>query len=144
MMKTKKGKVELSAVIVLVILVGMVTLGSISFLFEQATSQGITGVDYGFNGTFNHMEQISNTTEQVRNQLQNSNLISAQGFAALFSGAFAILRVVLNVAFLPITILTDLATALGLPYWVSLGLTSLIILIIVFSIMNIVFGRGRA
>ena len=143
MLNNKKG-VELTNIMIGVILVGMITLGGVSFIVEQSINHNVTGVDMGFNSTFDHLEEISTTTEDVRTNIQGAELISVEGFAGLFTGAFSILRIVLNIIFLPITILTDLGTILGLPYWFSMGISSILILIVAFAIANIVFGRGRA
>lgn len=136
--------VQLTDILVGVLLVSMVALGAGSFMYEQSQQHNTQGVDMGFNSTFDHLGEITNTTRTLQEKVETASLESAEGFAALFTGSFAILRIVSNVAFLPISIFTDLGDTLGLPWWFSTGITAILIIVIVFIIANIIFGRGRA
>lgn len=136
--------VKLTDILIGVIIVSMAALGMTSFLYEQSVNNGVTGVDMGFNNTFNHLSSMTNTTEDVKQSIETTSLTDIDGFSALFSGAFKILRLVLTSAFLPISIMTDIGTSIGLPYWFSTGITAILILLIAFAIANITFGRGKA
>ena len=139
---------SLQGILASVIIIGMVVFGAFAFITEQTTNTGQTqnnaALQASFSNTTSAMNETMGTAENLREKIESANLVSVDGFAALFSASFSILRIVLNVVFLPINIIIDIATVLGAPWWFGAGLAAIITLSVVLLIANIIFGRGRA
>ena len=139
---------SLQGILASVIIIGMVVFGAFAFITEQTTNTGQTqnnaALQASFSNTTSAMNETMGTAENLREKIESANLVSVDGFAALFSASFSILRIVLNVIFLPINIIIDIATVLGAPWWFGAGLAAIITLSVVLLIANIIFGRGRA
>ena len=138
----------LQGMLVSVIIIGMVVFGAFAFITEQTTNTGQTqnnaALQASFSNTTSAMNETLGVAEELREKIETANLVSVDGFAALFSASFSILRIVLNVIFLPINIIVDIATVLGAPWWFAAGLAAIITISVVLLIANVIFGRGRA
>ena len=70
-------------------------------------------------------------------------LFSISGFDALFTGAVAVAKLLLNTIFMPITLITDILTVLGLPGWAISMIYVIVTLIVCFTIINFIVGRSE-
>lgn len=136
--------VQLKDILIMCVVVSMTGIAIASFTQEQAINHGVVDIDTSFNDTFNLLPEMTNVTEQIRDNILEGTIISVEGFQALFNGGLAIMKLVLNSVTLPLRIFTNIITALGLPEWLSIGITSILIIVIAFVIINAVFGRGKA
>lgn len=136
--------VKVEDVLYVSIFITMTALGTAFFLQEQAEQRNITDLDTSYNDTFNTIDEVSNSTETIREKIETSSLVSVEGIAALFNGAYSILRLTFNIVFLPITLTYSIVTTLDAPWWVGICLASLWIIAIAFAIAYIVFGRSPA
>lgn len=146
--KQKGGAIALQDLVIGVIFVSFTLLAIFAFLKQQTENVGVTNVEPEiqtmFSNTTNNLNATVSEAETLRQTIQTSNLVSVQGFAALFTGSFAVLRIVLNALQLPINIFTDVSNALGMPWWFLAGVSAILVVVIVLIIANIIFGRGRA
>jgi len=144
----RRGSIAIQDIVIGVIFVSVVLLAIFAFLAQQTNNLGITTVEPEVSAMFSNTTANLNASVAVADEFKQtigtSSLISTQGFAALFTGSFAILRIALNAIALPFNIITDVSNAIGLPWYFSAALESILIIVIVLIIANIIFGRGRA
>lgn len=134
---------NLASLIIGMVLVSMVALSAAMFMDEQGTNYGTT-LDTNFTGGLDVTENVSIETNTIRQKIQSSGILSITGVGAMLDGAFAVLKLMMSIVFLPITVMYYLLkTVFFLPDFVAAGITAIITLVVAFLIISALLGRNR-
>lgn len=133
---------KLPDMLIMVVAVALTGIGIASFAHELGDPWGTTP-DTGFNSTYDHILEVSATTETMRQKVESGTFVSVEGFVALFNGAISVMKLALSAVTLPFQIFSQIITDLGLPYWSIVGLNTILVIVVVFTIIYAVIGAGK-
>lgn len=135
-----KKMVKVEDILYVAVFVTIASLGTAYFLAEQAEVRGITDLPTEYNSTFDKTANVSAAAEQVRSSISNSPL-SLSTAVSLFSAGYQIMRLSLNLIFLPVDLTYSIMDELQMPGWAYVLLTALWVIAIAYAIILIIFGR---
>ena len=144
----KKGNIELSDILIFVVLVGMAVFVLVNWTNEQAVNNGKSEPIGNLSGqnnfsSVNQMIAINNQTGELYDTAIHLTSSPVDLFGGLFSGGYSVILLVAAAFTFPIALIQDLAGFLGIPTEIVGGILTVLMILVVFAIINAIFGRGR-
>lgn len=100
---------------------------------------------YGFNETFNVREEVIASTDELRDDISKLRIENPAGLItlslALINTAWDMIILVIASLNLVNGAIEGLSTYLGVPFWIPVLIIAMIIILFVFSILSMVFGK---
>ena len=138
---------KISSYLIALLVFGMVITGIVVLLSGVTTENADLSEEYeDFNATFNKLEQTSTSVDNLESKLkaddgQNWGVFGVLN--ALIGSAWETLKLVFSSFSFITAIFAGLHTWLGVPLWVTNTLYSLILVVVIFTIINLI-TKGEA
>ena len=114
--------------------------GTTSFIAGLTVKTGIQ-TNSSFNATYNKINETLGVVEDASDKFENKK-VSSTFDTALQVATFPILNVVFDSYEIIVALMHDMATDLNLDYWIIPVILGIICIILIFAILNAIFGRA--
>jgi hypothetical protein len=115
--------------------------GTTSFIGSLSVHTGIT-VDQSYDGTYDKIDDSLLVAKEADEQLQDSQISGQTPFDPLQLATFPILGIVHDSYEIVVAVIHDVSTDLNLDAWIAPVLLGIVIFLLLFAILNAVFGRS--
>lgn len=133
----------LANILIALVVVGLVTTVLGGAYVSWGRDYNVT-VDSQFAQSYNKLNETNKLTAQLSDKLQGSDVDTSSGTFAGVAGAALAIKLVLTTPFNTVKLLLETAsTTIGIPPVFTASLLAIILIIIVFAVISIYFGKQR-
>ena len=132
---------SLQSIIISLIIFSMAIAGMGLYIQDLSDQYNVT-IEDDWADTYNQLDSMSNITDEVRENVEGSEITTATAFETMSSGGLASLKLVYHSITSVDDIFEDMIREIGLPVWVYHGFLAIFITIISFILLGAIFKVG--
>lgn len=128
-----------------IVLIGLVSIGFLSFMGALTSQYGVT-IDPRYNSTYavyNALDNMNNVSLEMESKINNGTHISGtDAVGSIMTSVMGTAKLLFNSLSAFKSMLYSTIELLGLPGYYFIGIMTIIIILIIFSIIRLIAGTG--